>query len=251
MLRDINKSLYLNIGLILSALTFVGCTDQHQFQGNRLIDLFQISEGNLFDHNNTKLPEDLSGKTFVLYGELFDTGELNLMDIYTYDDENTLRRRYYVKNRVYQKPFNSVWVQVTGKYSLLDYDSDGKNEVDIRNFKKLSEIDKKVEKAEDYCSDWVSKNRTSYDLNEYKQTERFKKALSDLEYLDFNKTDFKIDHSLVFFDFDKMVIGVACGRHTLRENIQRGDFLNYLAIYDLKNEKLLKVKIVNTGYFLE
>lgn len=251
MLRDINKSLYINPSLILSVLALLGCTNQHQFQENRLISLFQISEGSLFDHNNTKLPEDLSGKTFVLFGELFDTGELNLMDIYTYDDENTLRRRYYVKNRVYQKPFNSVWVQVTGKYSLLDYDSDGKNEVDIRNFKKLSEIDKKVEKAVGYCSDWVSKNRTSYDLNEYKQTERFKKALSDLEYLDFNKTDFKIDHSLVFFDFDKMVIGVACGRHTLRENIQRGDFLNYLAIYDIKNEKLLKVKIVNTGYFLE
>ena len=251
MLRDINKSLYINPSLILSVLALLGCTNQHQFQENRLISLFQISEGSLFDHNNTKLPEDLSGKTFVLYGELFDTGELNLMDIYTYDDENTLRRRYYVKNRVYQKPFNSVWVQVTGKYSLLDYDSDGKNEVDIRNFKKLSEIDKKVEKAVGYCSDWVSKNRTSYDLNEYKQTERVKKALSDLEYLDFNKTDFKIDHSLVFFDFDKMVIGVACGRHTLRENIQRGDFLNYLAIYDIKNEKLLKVKIVNTGYFLE
>ena len=251
MLRDINKSLYINLSLILSVLALLGCTNQHQFQENKLISLFQISEGSLFDHNNTKIPEDLSGKTFVLYGELFDTGELNLMDIYTIDGENTLRRRYYVKNRVYQNPFNSIWVQVTGKYSLLDYDSDGNNEVDISNFKKLSEIDKKVEKADDYCSDWVSKNRTSYDLNEYKQTERFKKALSDLEYLDFNKTDFKIDHSLVFFDFDKMVIGVACGRHTLRENIQRGDFLNYLAIYDIKNEKLLKVKIVNTGYFLE
>lgn len=251
MLRDINKSLYLNIGLILSSLTFVGCTDQHQLQENRLIDLFQISEGSLFDHNNTKLPEDLSGKSFVLYGELFDTGELNLMDIYTFDGENTLRRRYYVKSRVYKNQFNSVWVQVSGKYSRLDYDSDGKNELDVSSFKKLSEIDKKVEKAGGYCSDWVSKNRTSYDLNEYKKTKRFKKALSDLEHLDFNKTDFKIDHSLVYFDFDKMVIGVECGRHTLRENIQRGDFLNYLAIYDLKNEKLLKVKIVNTGYFLE
>lgn len=251
MLIDINKSLYINLSLILSVLALLGCTNQRQFQENRLIDLFQISEGSLFDNNNTKLPEDLSAKSFVLYGELFDTGELNLMDIYTFDGENALRRRYYVKNRVYQKPFNSVWVQVTGKYSRLDYDSDGKNEIDISNFIKLSEIDKKVEKAEDYCRDWVSKNRTSYDLNEYKQTERFKIALSDLEHLDFNKTDFKIDHSLVYFDFDKMVIGVACGRHTLRENLQRADYLNYLAIYDLKNEKLLKVKIVNTGYFLE
>ncbi|MBT8386123.1 MAG: hypothetical protein KJO12_01825, partial [Ignavibacteria bacterium] len=138
-----------------------------------------------------------------------------------------------------------------GKYSRLDYDSDGKNEINITNFKKLSEIDTDVEKAASYCSDWVSKNRTSYDLNEYKQTERFKKALSDLEHLDFNKTKFKLDQSLVYFDFNKMVIGVDCGRHTLRENIQRGDYLNYLAIYDLKNEKLLKVKIVNTGYYLE
>jgi len=222
MLRDISNGLCINLSLILSALALLGCSNQHQLQENRLIGLFQISEGSLFDHNNTKLPKDLSGKTFVLYGELFDTGELNLMDIYTSDGENALRRRYYVKNRVYQNPFNSVWVQVTGKYSRLDYDSDGKNEVDISSFKKLSEIDKKVEKAEGYCSDWVSKNRTSYDLNEYKQTERFKKTLSDLEHIDFNKTDFKIDHSLVFFDFDKMVIGVACGRHTLRENIQRG-----------------------------
>lgn len=251
MLRDISNGLCINLSLILSVLALLGCTNQRQFQENRLIGLFQISEGSLFDHSNTRLPKDLSAKSFVLYGELFDTGELNLMDIYTFDGENALLRRYYVKNRVYQNPFNSVWVQVTGKYSRLDYDSDGKNEVDISSFKKLSEIDKKVEKAEGYCSDWVSKNRTSYDLNEYKQTERFKNALSDLEHLDFNKTDFKIDHSLVYFDFDKMVIGVDCGKHTLRENIQRGDFLNYLAVYDLKNEKLLKVNIVNTGYFLE
>jgi hypothetical protein len=251
MLRDINKSSYIILSLILSVLALLGCTNKSQIQESGLNGLFQISEGSLFNHNNTKLPEDLSSKSFVLYGELFDTGELNLMDIYIFDGENALRRRYYVKNRVYQKPFNSVWVQVTGKYSRLDYDSDGKNEIDISNFKKLSEIDKKVEEAEDYCRDWVSKNRTFNDLNEYKQTERFKKALGDLEHIDFNKTEFKIDHSLVYFDFDKMIIGVDCGRHTLRENLQRGDYLNYLAIYDLKNEKLLKVKVVNTGYFLE
>ncbi|MBT8386428.1 MAG: hypothetical protein KJO12_03365, partial [Ignavibacteria bacterium] len=90
-------------------MALLGCTNQCQFQENRQIGLFQISEGSLFDHNNTKLPEDLLAKSFVLYGELFDTGELNLMDIYTFDGENALRRRYYVKNRVYQKPFNSVW----------------------------------------------------------------------------------------------------------------------------------------------
>lgn len=251
MLRDINISLHMNLSLILSVLILSGCSNRQLFQGDRLKTLFRASEESLFDHNTAKLPKYLSGQSFVLYGELFDTGELNLMDIYTFAGKNALRRRYYVKNRVYQDPFNSIWVQVTGKYSRLDYDSDGKNEIDISGFVKLPEIDKEVEEAKVYCIDWVDKNRTSYDLNEYKQTEYFSKALSDLEHLDFNQTDSKIEHTLVFFDFAKMLIGVTCRRHTLRENIQRGDYLHFLAIYDLTNEQLLIVQIVHTGYFLE
>ena len=98
MLRDINKSPYIYLSLILSVLALLGCTNQRQFQENRLIDLFQISEGSLFDNNNTKLPEDLSAKSFVLYGELFDTGELNLMDIYT--SFTNLSQEFYSKEAI-------------------------------------------------------------------------------------------------------------------------------------------------------
>lgn len=213
--------------------------------------LFQNSEVGLFEVDRSKLSSKQSGENCILFGELFDSGELNLLDVYTYSGENAFQRKYYLKNRIYKNPYNSVWVEVIGKYSKLNYDADNKNEIEIYEFNTLPNINKKIALAKVYCNEWMRVNKNHFDLNNYKKTQRFKSSLFDLDHLDFNETKFESNDSLIFFYYNKMIVGIDCGKHTLRENEQRGDFLNYLAIYDLENEKLIKVKIVNTGYFLE
>jgi hypothetical protein len=193
----------------------------------------------------------MEGKSFSAYGKLSDTGALNFFDEFYYEDPDIFQRRFYVKDGKFRTPHRFIWVHISGKYSRLSYDADRKSEIEIRKFHHIPEFDKKLTWAKKYCKDWVGNNKLKIDLNAFKKTSGFSKALKDLEGVNFNKTEFIQDSSIVFFDAEKMIAGINCGKQVLRENVQRGDFLTYLAICDLKKEKLIKVKIVNTGYFLE
>jgi hypothetical protein len=217
----------------------------------KIREMFKVVEGiYLIKVESEPLSEDLLGKENTFFGLLQDTGVLNMLYTYRFDGEKAFLRRYFLKRRIYQGgPKNPIWVKIIGKYSNIKI---GYEEIDADIFEKVDEIVKKIEKNKSNLCKWVRENRRLYDLNNYKQTKRFKEAFSEsFKNTDLNKLKFRPADALVFIDFDKMVAGIDCGESILSETPIRGDYLAYYAIYNLNNEKLIKVIIVNTGYILE
>jgi len=103
-----------------------------------------------------------------------------------------------VKNRVLHKPYQEKWIQITAKYSRLNYGSDGKNEIEITSLKDIEEINNKVRDARQYCINWILENKNLVDLNQFKKIDRFKEKLFDLNDLDLNSTIFIQNDNLIF-----------------------------------------------------
>ena len=192
------------------------------------------------------MSKDPAAQTWTVHGFFPDTGSVNLLATYSFDGNNVFQKRYYLKRRVYRG--SRCWVKIHGRFSRGTYEE---NEIDVVSIERLSEIEKKIEVAKSYCSKWVANNRVLYDLNNYKNTKRFKQALNDLKDLDFNKTDFRASSNVVFLDFEKMIVGIQCGQHKLRETAHRLDLLVYTAIYDLSAGELIEVTIDNAGHIYE
>lgn len=236
------KLLLINIALIL----LTGCQPVpiSTSPGNPADVGFEISEGNsLIDGEISNLSGEVPGNPVALYGHLVDTGELNMFYIYSFDGVKVSSKRYFFSQRIYEGSEQGIWASVSGTYSESEY-------IDADKFERIDEIDKQVERAGKQACEWVAKNRTSYDLNPYKNTDRFK-ALGFSALMDLNEAEFRPANLTVFIDFKKMTAGFDCGSSVLGENSQRGDFLTYMVIYDLDEMKLIKAIIRNTGYFLE
>lgn len=129
-------------------------------------------------------------------------------------------------------------------------------EVQISNGLQLQELisnglDIITGKAASRSKKWLKENRTNIDLNQYKTTNRFKKAFLEFKNKNLNHLVFEPDSSITFIDFDKKYVGVNCGKYILRETAQRKDYLCIHAIYDYENNTLKKALIQNTGCFLE
>ncbi len=211
--------------------------------------IFEVVDGNsLKEIESEPISKELLNKEATFYGLIHDTGAINMLYTYRFDGEKLYSRRYYVKERIFKDPINSIWVKLNGKYSSVEYD---KQEIDAMSFERLDEIESKIETARYYSCNIVNQQRIFYDLNNYKETDRFKKAFSDFQNVNLNMLQFRPDSSLTFIDFDEMIAGFDCGGTILTESVIRGDYLTYYAIYDLNSENLIKVIIVNTGYFME
>ncbi len=213
--------------------------------------LFEIAEGNSLIKADPKfLSADLLNKPVEFYGRITDTSAINMFYVQSFDGVNAYSRRYYLENRVYINPHQSEWVKIIGKYSNIDAKNDA-HKIDVISFEKVADIDEKIKDAKKYLSEWLDKNRKNFDLNEYKKTERFRSTFNDLQDTDLNNKKFESMRDLIFVDGNTMTAGIVSGKIILRENIQRGDYLYYLSIFDLDNMKLLRVIVKNDGYFAE
>jgi hypothetical protein len=239
------KKYYWIIGIVVILISLIISFNKPQ----QLNIVFKVVEGNSLNEIETEpLSKDLLNKEDTFYGLLHDTGVLNMLYTYRFDGEKVFSRRYYLKNRILKDRLNSIWVKLNGKHSSVEY---GKEEIDTDSFERLGEMENKIENAKHYSCNTVNQQRIFYDLNNYKETDRFKSAFSDFKDVNLNMLGFRSDSSLTFIDFDKMIVGFDCGKAILTESVIRGDYLTYYAIYDLNSENLIKVIIVNTGYFME
>ena len=211
--------------------------------------IFEVVDGNsIIEVETEHLSIDSLNKEAVFYGLLHDTGAINMLYVYRFDGEKVYSKRYYLKERIFKDPINSIWVKLNGKHSSVEY---GKEEIDADSFERLGEMENKIENAKHYSCNTVNQQKIFYDLNNYKETDRFKRAFSDFQNINLTMLQFRTDSSLTFIDFDKMIVGFDCGETVLSESVIRGDYLTYYAIYDLNSENLIKVIIINTGYFME
>lgn len=211
-------------------------------------DVFIVSEGNTLISFDNVLNDSLKGKKVSLKGKIHDTGSLNLFYTYSYSDSTITATRFFIDKRLFIKPYSYNWATLHGHYSKTGKD---KIEISVTNFKIMDSINAEVEKAVSYSTKWVAENKKSFDLNEYKNTQRFSKALTDFRNVNLNHIAFEPDSTVTFIDFENRLIGINCGRHILRKTEQRSDFLCFHAIYDFKHKVLKKVIVQNVGVFLE
>lgn len=96
-------------------------------------------------------------------------------------------------------------------------------------------------------------NIKNYDLNSYKKSPFFMPIrLDHVKDLDFNQTKFQAENKILGTDEKAKTIFIDLGRKILYEDhIQRGDFLSFIAVYDLEKQEVSKILLYNSGYFLE
>ena len=123
--------------------------------------------------------------------------------------------------------------------------------IDASSFGPVPGLDASLERAVREACAHVEANRKGFDLNLYKGTERFKAALAEHADKDLNSLPFEPRDEVVFVDTDVRRIGIDCGRVVLRNDPVRGDFLSFLAVYDLEAGRVERVLVRNTGYFME
>ena len=211
-------------------------------------DIFRISEGiNPVSFNNF-LNDSLQGNEVVLKGKIYDTGAINLFYHYQYNEGNITAKRFFLDKRVYENKLSSQWIELRGHYSKTGKD---KIEISVSNYIVIESISKHIEGAIKYTNKWFGANKKNFDLNKFKQTDRFQTALLDFQNTDLNQTVFEADSSILFVDFNKKLIGVNCGSHILRKTEQRSDFLSFFAIYCYSHNVIKEIIVQNTGYFLE
>ena len=206
-------------------------------------DLFHVGE--IEQYAQHKLSTNDIGKTFTACGKIEKQGDFRYFTTYAYKENVFVTQRYYVTNDVEAK---SNWLEVTAKYTHIE---DMRIEIEIQKHRKVN--DENWNKVCELNQHFFTKNLAHFDLNLFKKTARFARAMQHLKNKDLNKSLYIKDASpkIAFFDCKQQIVAVYCGKSILHKSEIRGDFLSYHIIYDLKSDKILRVCATNTGYFLE
>ncbi len=209
---------------------------------------FEISDGQgLVGVDTSTLKEDANA-TITIVGRIEDTGALNLFRTYSLADGHALSRQYYLTERVYEDLHGSTWVRMTCQPAGTLY---GGPALRVSSFEPVPGLNASLERAVLDACGHVEASRNNFDLNLYKGTERFKAALAEHADKDLNTLPFEPRDEVVFVDRDVRKAGIDCGRVVLRNGPVRGDFLSFLAVYDLEAKRVERVLVRNTGYFME
>ena len=195
---------------------------------------------------------DLLGKTVHLSGCLEDTGAINVFKTNTYDGYRVGADRLYVKARVLENPLAEVWCEVEARVSRVDVAQQDQNQIEILSRREVDMAS--LNRALDASADWVAKNRAAIDLNRFKQSERFAnprftKLPADT---DLNALPRRDVREIRGVDAARGIAAFTVARHVLGEvQHHHGEFLDLVVVYDLKAGRIIRVRVVNTGYFLE
>ena len=238
------------VALVLGVLTLLaGC--QRSPSGSDVeatAARFEVSDGQGLVGVDTSTLKGDTNDTLTLVGRIEDTGALNLFRTYRLAEGRALSRQYYLTERVYEVPHRSTWVRLTCRPAGTLHSGPA---LRVSSFEPVPGLNASLKRAVQDACEQVEANRREFDLNLYKGTERFKAALAEHADKDLNSLPFEPRDEVVFVDPDVRTAGIDCGRVVLRNDPVRGDFLSFLVVYDLKNGRVERVLVRNTGYFLE
>ncbi|MDP6627704.1 MAG: hypothetical protein QGG50_07365 [Methanopyri archaeon] len=209
---------------------------------------FEISDGQGLVEVDTNTSEEDTNATITLVGRIEDTGALNLFRTYRLAEDHALSRQYYLTDRVYKDPHGSTWVRLTCQRAGTLHSGPA---LRASSFEPVPGLNASLERAVQNACAHVEANRKDFDLNLYKGTKRFKAALTEHVDKDLNTLPFEPRSEVVLVDNDVRTAGIDCGRVVLHSGPVRGDFLSFLAVYDLEAERVERVFVRNTGYFME
>ncbi len=198
--------------------------------------------------------DDHEGKRTTLFGELQDTGVINLFMAHWFDGSRFSRRRYYVDGRPYKRPHQSVWARIDATIAKVDSATDDKHELRIHSFEGLSTTElQQVNRALVLSHRWISKNVGAVDLNRHKKTHKKPVFVKDANWnADFNELPVRDLFEIRAMDLKRAVAAFACRRYVVEEvPHHHGTYVDLVMIYDLKNKKPVRLEVRRGGFFLE
>lgn len=139
------------------------------------------------------------------------------------------------------------------KSNLFEQINDFSSEYVVNPLKKNVLKKKIIEKALAESKKSFELNIQEYDLNSYKKSPFFIPIrLDHVKDLDFNKTKYQAENKILGTDEDAKIIFIDLGKKILYEDrLQRGDFISFIALYNLEKQEVSKILLYNSGYFLE
>ncbi len=250
MVDPMDPQILATVALVLGVLALLAGCQRHPSGSDTeaAAARFEISDGQGLVSTDTTATEEDTNTTLTLVGRIEDTGDMNLFRTYRLVEGRVLSRQYYLTERMYQELHRSTWVRLTCQPAGTLH---GGPVIDALSFGPVPGLNTSLERAVRESCAHVEANRKGFDLNLYKGTERFKAALTEHADKDLNALPFEPRDEVVFVDTDVRRIGIDCGRVVLRNDPVRGDFLSFLAVYDLDVGRVERVLVRNTGYFLE
>lgn len=211
-------------------------------------DIFVFTESNtLFKTDNSVDGGSLNTK-IKLIGKIHDTGTINMFYVYESKTGFVLQKRFFVEERIFKEKFRSKWCEIEGVYTKTGKD---KIEIGIQKIKEVKDLESIFSQSKSQTLNWFNNNRQNLNLNEYKKTQRFQKALKQFSRKDLNSLPFQSDSTITFIDYNNSTVGIYLGHHILNKTDQRKDFITFHGIYNFKINSIQNIYIQNTGEFLE
>jgi formylglycine-generating enzyme required for sulfatase activity len=203
--------------------------------------------------------EAMLGQNVTLTGTLSDTSTINIFRPHVYDGFSIVKSRLYVRDRVLKKSGPDYWkpvlCQVEARISKVDEKFQDHNEIDIVSYKAIDM--EPIKNGLDVSKKWVEANRSSIDLNRFKQAKEFEQMAkfansSISKDDDLNKKPYQSMSVIKGVDAKRQIAEYLCGRYVLDEvPNHHGYFLDILIIYDLKNKQIIRAVVDHAVYFLE
>lgn len=241
-----------SLRLILPLLAFVatGARDEPPVPEVCFALLAPRSERPPLDEGEGPFTQELLDKNVVLSGSLHDTSVINVFSVHVYDGFRIKANGLYVKDRPLISPYQSVWCEVKARISKVDLKFQDHNEIEIiaRKDADMEPIQRGLETA---CK-WVEANRSTIDLNEFRKGEPVRKVRYPIPADDLNRKPYRIMKKINGVDTKRHVAEFLCGRYVMGEvPNHEGHFLDILAVYDLTKQRIIRVIVDESGYFLE
>lgn len=207
-----------------------------------------------FSVGEDALREEHIGERVTLFGQLHDTSAINLFHGFSYNGRRINRRRYYVKERIYERPHKSIWATVEASVSRVDSRNGDKHEIQIHSYQGLStEEMQAVARASVASSEWVSKHRGTIDLNKFKEVNLKPSFVTEANWnRDFNQLEQRNDLEIHSLDIKRSIIELVCSRYVVEEVAHHhAVFVELIMVYNLSDCKPIRLLVRRGGYFLE
>jgi len=198
------------------------------------------------DEGEGPFTRELLDKEVVLPGLL----QNNCFSAQVYDGFRIKSKYLYVKDRPLISPLKSVWCEVKARISKVDLKFQDHHEIEIVA-RKDADVES-IQQGLDATSKWVEANRAKIDLNEFRKGAPMRTVTYQIPADDLNLKPYRIIKRINGVDSKRHVAEFLCGQYVMYEDpLREGHFLDILAVYDLKERRIIRVVVDESGYFLE
>lgn len=180
----------------------------------------------------------------LFFGRIHTTVALSTFYTFQFENQEVKAYRYYLDREnplIHQSP--DEWVILSGKM-------EGEEKLKVTNIKQWTTVQQAYQLGINKSGRWLKHHSDQLNLNQIKSKSFWLDIPEELHVKDLNQIPFIKDERLLFVDANRQLLGINYGKRILLESEKRREYLNYLFIYDIQLDKIVKLQILNTSYQL-